>query len=403
MILLRAYATIWDFIHAVFGFNFIEFFNSIFGTNVQSMPPNTYGFMMALAFLVGIYLARNELARKTKLGIFPRETKEIVIGSGIIASDVITYATLGFFLGLKIIGIILDPSAFNTNAQNYLLSLQGSIIGGLFFGAFFGGYMAYGQWKTKKTQPEKKLISNNIEDRIGDVLIIAMIGGVLGSKLLDALDNPESMSEFLANPIGSLTSGLSILGGLFTVSLLLIGYAFKNKIKVLPFIDSLAPPFFLAYAIGRLGCQFSGDGCWGIPTTGLSKPAFLPDFLWGNTYDHNVNRDGVLIPGCNESYCMKLAEPHLPTPLYETLFVTILFFILWRIRKRLTIYPGAITGLFLVFNGVERFLIEFVRINNKYSYFGLELSQAQFMSILMIIVGTGLTLWTFRQKSMANP
>ena len=386
MLLLRAYASIWDFV------------NSILGTNIPSIPPNTYGFMMAMAFIVGIYLARNELARKTQLGIFPKAGKEILVGQGIVISEVLLYFTFGFFLGLKVVGIFLNVDLFVANPQGFLLSMQGSIAGGILFGLLMGGYTVYEQWKNKKSQPEKKLISNNIEDRIGDVLIIAMIGGVLGSKLLDAIDNPESMSEFLSNPIGSLTSGLSILGGLFTVSILLIVYALKNNIKVFPFIDSLSPPFFLAYAIGRLGCQFSGDGCWGISTAGLTKPSFIPDFLWGNIYAHNVNREGVLIPGCTEPYCMKLAEPHLPTPLYETIFVTILFLILWKLRKKLTIYPGAITGLFLIFNGLERFLIEFVRINTKYTYFGFNLSQAQYMSMFMILVGTGMMFWAIKKN-----
>jgi phosphatidylglycerol:prolipoprotein diacylglycerol transferase len=387
MLLLRAYASIWDFV------------NTIFGTNIPSMPPNTYGFMMAMAFIVGVFLARNELARKTKLGIFPRATKEIYEGQGIILGDVLLYALIGFFLGLKIIGFYLDSSSFLANPQRYIISMQGSMQGGLLVAAVIGGLAIYNQWKNKKNPPEKKIVSNNIEDRIGDVLVICMIGGVLGSKLLDTIDSPETLSDFLSDPIGSLTSGLSVLGGLFTVSILLIGYAIKNKIKVLPFIDSLSPPFFIGYAVGRLGCQFSGDGCWGISTMGLTKPAFLPDFLWGSTYDHNVNREGVLIPGCNEDYCMKLAEPHLPTPLYETIFVCLLFLILWSLRKRLTFHPGAISGLFLVFNGMERFLIEFVRINNKYNYFGFELSQAQYMSIFMILIGTGLTIWAMRHKT----
>jgi prolipoprotein diacylglyceryl transferase len=386
MILLRAYASIWDFV------------NSILGTNIPSIPPNTYGFMMAMAFIVGIYLARKELARKTELGFFPKETKEILVGQGIVLSEVLLYGAFGFFLGLKVIGIVSNFDLFIADPQGFLLSMQGSLAGGILFGLVMGGYTAYDQWKNKKSQPIKKIVSNNIEDRIGDILIIAMIGGVLGSKLLDAIDNPESMSEFLSNPIGSLTSGLSVLGGLFTVSILLIIYAYKNKIKVFPFVDSLSPPFFLAYAVGRLGCQFSGDGCWGISTAGLTKPFFLPDFLWGNTYAHNVNRDGVLIPGCTEPYCMKLAEPHLPTPLYETIFVTILFLILWKLRKKFTFYPGAITGLFLIFNGLERFLIEFVRINNKYNYFGLNLSQAQFMSIFMILVGSCMMLWAIKMN-----
>jgi len=382
MLYWRAYASVWDFI------------NSILGTSIPSIPPNTYGFFLALAFIVGIFLARNELARKTKLGIFPKGEKEIEIGRGIVWADVLIYFALGYFLGLKIIGYFIDNSSFFANPQEYILSLQGSKLGGV-LGAFaMAGYIAYSQFKEKKETVVKKIIPNNIEDRIGDVLVIAMVGGVLGSKLMDAFDNPQSMSDFLANPIGSLTSGLSVLGGLLAVTILLIIYAIKNKIKVLPFVDSLSPPFFFAYAIGRLGCQFSGDGCWGIPSTHLTKPSFLPDFLWGNTYPHNVNREGIPIPNCTEPYCSVLTEPHLPTPLYETIFVTFLFLILWKLRKKLTNFYGAITGIFLLFNGLERFLIEFVRINTKYSYFGLMLSQAQYVSLGMIFIGAVLAYWS---------
>lgn len=391
MIILRAYATIWDF------------FNSIFGTDIPSMPPNTYGFMLAIAFIVGIHLAKKELARKTALGIFPKATKKIWIGKGLEWSDILIYTVFGFVLGLKIGGFFVEKAKFLANTQDYILSTQGSIFGGIIGGLLFGGYVAYIQWKEKLKTPIEKSVSNNIEDRIGDLLIISMVGGVLGSKILDAIDNPASMAEFLTNPLGSLTAGLSILGGLIVVSFLLVFYAWKNKIPILPFTDSLAPPFFIAYAVGRLGCQFSGDGCWGISVQGLTKPSFLPDFLWGNTYAHNVNRDGnLLITGCKEAYCNELTEPHLPTPLYETIIVTILFLIIWKFRKRWTNYYGAITGLFLVFNGIERFLIEFVRVNTKYNYFGLDFSQAQYVSMVMILIGGSLMYWTFFIRKIAS-
>lgn len=387
MILCRAYATVWDFV------------NSVFGTHIPSVIPNTYGFFMALAFLTGIYIARKELARKTQLGIFEKGTKQIIIGEGIIWQEVFIFGLFGFILGLKLFGIITEYDVFVKDAQNYILSLEGSGLGAIIGFLAFGGYIAYMQNKEKLTPPEHRIVSNNIEDRIGDVLIISMIGGVVGSKLMDAYDNPESMADFIANPIASLTSGLSVLGGLLTVSILLIYYAWKNKIKILPFIDSLSPPFFLSYAIGRLGCQFAGDGCWGISTEGLTQPSWLPNFLWGNYYPHNVNQFGVPINNCTEPFCMILPEPHLPTPIYETIFVSILFFILWSLRKKWTKFHGAITGLFLVFNGLERFIIEFVRINNKYPMLGMNYTQAQYISIGMIIIGAALCIWAlFIQK-----
>lgn len=382
MIICRAYATIWDFV------------NATFGTHISSVPPNTYGFFMAIAFITGIYIAKKELTRKTELGIFEKATKNILIGKGIDWQELPMYGAFGFIIGLKLGGFFVEKELFIRDAQAYILSFQGSVFWGLIGAILVAGYIAFVQNKEKLDPPVLKEVSNNIEDKIGDILIISMIGGVIGSKLMDAIDNPESMADFLSNPIASLTSGLSVLGGLLTVSILLIIYAWKNKIKVLPFVDSLSPPFFLSYAIGRLGCQFAGDGCWGISTAGLTQPSWLPDFLWGNTYPHNVNRDGIQIENCFEPYCMVMPEPHLPTPLYETIFVSFLFLILWSLRKSWTKYPGAITGLFLVFNGVERFLIEYVRVNTKYNYFGLDLSQAQYISMGMILIGAALCFWS---------
>lgn len=382
MLILRAFASIWDF------------FNYLFGTNFLSLPPQTYGFFMALAFVVGILFSRRELARKTGLGIFPKGTRIVETGKGVVWTDVLLYSAIGYFFGLKAWGIYLDKSAFLASPQDYFLSMKGAPTGGIFLALLLGGYIVYKQRKEKLPEVKKEVQPYNVEDRIGDVLIIGMVGGVLGSKILDAFDNPASMSDLLANPIGSLTSGLSVLGGLWLVSILLVYYAWRNKIKILPFLDSLSPPFFLAYAIGRLGCQFAGDGCWGISTVGLAKPSWLPDFLWGNTYAHNVNRDGVPISDCREPYCMVLPEPHLQTPLYETIVVTLLFLILWRLRKPLTPFYGAMTGLFFIFNGLERFGIEFIRINTKYDQFGFELSQAQYMSICMLLIGGGLMIWS---------
>ena len=381
MILLRAYASIWDFI------------NSIFGTHILSMPPQTYGFFMAIAFIVGVTVAQKELKRRTDAGIFSRGTKEIIEGDKVQWQDVLLYALFGYFLGLKALGIYLNEALFSANPQEYLISLQGSNLGGIIGAALLGGYVYYQQKKKELAQPITKTISYNAEDRMGEILMLAMAGGILGSKILDAFDNPASMRELLANPIGSLTSGLSVLGGLWLAALLLIIYARRNKLHILPFADALSPAFFIAYAVGRLGCQFSGDGCWGIPSNPFVKPSFIPDFLWGSTYAHNVNREGNLMLNCLEPYCTILPEPHFPTPLYETLMVSVLFGIIWMSRKYLTPSFGAITGLFLIFNGLERFLIEFIRENHKYNYFGFEFSQAQYISLIMILLGAMLVYW----------
>lgn len=70
--------------------------------------------------------------------------------------------------------------------------------------------------------------------------------------------------------------------------------------------DSLAIVFILANGIGRIGCQVSGDGDWGLVNP-HPKPSFIPQFMWANTYPHNII-DGVPIVGCMEQHCMQLPE-----------------------------------------------------------------------------------------------
>jgi prolipoprotein diacylglyceryl transferase len=381
MLYLRAYATIWDFV------------NDIFGTNIISMPPNTYGLLLAIAFMVGIYFARQELKRRTDLGIFDKNSKEITIGKAPQISDLIVPFLFGFFVMLKLFGYIQEPEVFRMDPQSYILSIQGNKLMALLGGLAMAIYEYFKIKKAQKTPPVVQNIPYNVEDRIFDILLLAVVGGILGSKLMDAIDNPASMQELLTNPIQSLASGLSILGGLWLAALLIIIYGKKNKINLWALTDSLAPSFFIAYAVGRLGCQFSGDGCWGIPSAGFSKPAFVPDFLWGNTYAHNVNNEGIPMMDCSGMFCSVLPEPHFPTPLYEFIMVTILFLFIWKIRKSWTKYLGAITGLFMIFNGLERFLIEFIRENTKYTYFGFSLSQAQYISFFMMLIGAGIVVW----------
>jgi phosphatidylglycerol:prolipoprotein diacylglycerol transferase len=90
---------------------------------------------------------------------------------------------------------------------------------------------------------------------------------------------------------------------------------------------------------------------------------------------------------------MELTEPHFPTPIYEALMVSVLFLILWAVRKRITFHFGSMTGLFMIFNGLERFLIEFIRVNTKYTFLGMNLSQAQYISLGMILAGIVIMIW----------
>ena len=166
--------------------------------------------------------------------------------------------------------------------------------------------------------------------------------------------------------------------------------------------DTAAPALMLGYGTGRIGCQLSGDGDWGIVNT-LAKPdwmSFLPDWVWKYNYPHNVIGEGVPIPGCEGKYCYQLAEAVFPTPLYESVACILLFFVLWSVRKR-TMIPGMIFFLYLILNGIERFLVESIRVNSKYQVGDFTFTQAQLISTLLFLTGViGVIYLGKRKKSL---
>jgi len=81
--------------------------------------------------------------------------------------------------------------------------------------------------------------------------------------------------------------------------------------------DAVAPALMLGYAVGRLGCQISGDGDWGIPADMALKPGWLPAWLWAQTYANNIFGAAIAPPGV------------YPTPIYETLLSLAAFGVLW--------------------------------------------------------------------------
>ena len=167
-----------------------------------------------------------------------------------------------------------------------------------------------------------------------------------------------------------------------------------------------------------MGCQFAGDGDWGIDNL-TPKPGWLswaPDWVWAFRYPGNVlgkqfdpeTREFITRPieNCfnpNPDYCYELINPVYPTPFYEILMSLSIFALLWFVlRKRMTI-AGQLSGVYLMLNGVERFLIEKIRINTKYVLFGAEITQAEIISGLMILAGAtlfGLVTW---KKWRINP
>ena len=372
-------------------------FKDLFGVELPFLKIfQTFGFFVAIAFLAAAYVLTIELRRREKLGWLHGVPDVIEVGKPASTGELIWNGVLGFLLGFKGIGGILSKEAVSQDLQGFLFSAQGSWVAGLIVAALLV-WLKYDNRKKKTLpQPKKETIVVMPHQRVPDFTVMAAIAGLIGAKIFHNLEN---WNDFVQDPIGSLVSfsGLTFYGGLIVAAIVIIRYANKKQINTFHLIDSAAPALMLAYGVGRMGCQFAGDGDWGIVNTHPNPFSWLPDWAWAFSYPHNVVNEGIPIPGCDGRYCRMLELPVYPTPLYEIIACLLLFAVLWSIRKKVTV-PGVIFGIYLILNGIERFFIEKIRVNTRYSIFGFHPTQAEIISTLMVI-GGALLIWYSRRKA----
>ncbi len=374
---------------------FSDLLNDLLGTSF-CLPVQTFGFFVAMAFIAAWTVLRHELIRKSAAGLFSIRKMKVQTGGPLPISEVGYAALLWGVVGYKLGPVVTNNSIFCSRPQDALLSLQGDFWIGLVAAAIAAllKYREYQQQKNTKTVTTE--VEVGAEESLGTVTMIAAIGGILGAKIFHNLEN---LSDFMQDPIGALLSfdGLTFYGGLIVASVAIIWHLRKNNIPLLPYLDAAGPALMLAYGVGRMGCQFSGDGDWGIVNE-AAKPgwlSWLPDWAWAYTYPQNVIREGVPIPGCVGDFCFQLPLPVYPTPLYEVVMAISLALILWMLRKYILV-PGRLFAIYLMFNGLERFLIEKIRVNTTSSFMGVHVTQAEIISSLLIL--GGLVMY-FRLKS----
>lgn len=374
-------------------------FKDIFGVELEGLKLiNTFGFFVAIAFIVAAWILTLELKRKQQQGLFTFTEEKIMIGEPAGIGELFVNGLLGFIFGYKLIGAFTIPDAL-ADPQSFILSPRGNFLTGMIVALIFGGIKWWEKRKQQLDKPEERIVRIWPQDRVGDIVIYAALFGFLGAKIFHNLEN---WNEFAKDPIGSLISfsGLTFYGGLICAGVAIIWYAKKHKIVPIHLVDAMAPTMMLGYALGRVGCQVSGDGDWGIVNTNPKPFSWLPDFLWGYTYPHNVINEGVAIPGCTGPYCSQLPLPVYPTALYEVLMCLVLFAILWLLRKKVKV-PGQLFGIYLVMNGAERFLIEKIRVNTKYDIL-FNPTQAELISLFLLISGIAFIFYTsrsYKQKS----
>ncbi len=201
-----------------------------------------------------------------------------------------------------------------------------------------------------------------------EITFSALIGGIVGARAYYLIEKAGSLHGSLLGNIFS-GSGLVWYGGAIGGAIGVIGWMRWRGVLELQMLDMCATALTLGYAIGRIGCQVSGDGDYGIRST-------LPTSM---SYPHGTvpTPPGVTV---------------LPTPIYETATMCLLAYGLWRLRDR--VRPGVVFALYLVGSGTERLLIEFIRRNKEIL---LGLTGPQLESVVLIVIGAS-WLWLMARR-----
>lgn len=366
-------------------------FKDLFGVEWKFLRfVNSFGFFVAIAFIVAAVVLANELRRKSKQGLFQPTEMQVMVGQPATMLDLVLNFLLGFLLGFKIIALFVMDNSATEDPQAFIFSTLGNWPLGIGLGLFFAGWKWWEKNKQKLDKPEKRTVRIWPHDRVGEITILALVFGLLGAKLFDIFEN---WSDFLKRPSDYIFSakGLTFYGGLICAALAIWWYARKHKIGFWHINDAMAPTMMIAYSIGRIGCQVSGDGDWGINNTSPKPFSWMPDWFWSYTYPHNVNEVGVKMANCTDTkFCNELPVPVFPTPLYEVLVCFILFLVIWSLRKKFKV-PGTLFGFYLMLNGLERFFIEKIRVNTTTEIFGVKVTQAEIISSFLFI--SGLVIW----------
>jgi prolipoprotein diacylglyceryl transferase len=235
------------------------------------------------------------------------------------------------------------------------------------------------------------------------VVAYVAIAGIVGAKIWHIIDTPADRNiDFISNAQGFFNTlqavfywfrgGFAWFGGFVAGITTLLLIARKNGINLLTMLDLSSPAAAIGYAVGRIGCLTSGDGDYGMPT-------HLP---WGMAFPNGTEPTTGINGICLRSGWPENCAVH-PTPIYEFIVMMLVFWYIWRRGRRALqhpLAPGVIVGEFLILSGLERFFVEFLRINPRI-IFGM--SNAQFTALLSIVAGIVLLVIVRRRFRKVDP
>jgi phosphatidylglycerol---prolipoprotein diacylglyceryl transferase len=186
------------------------------------------------------------------------------------------------------------------------------------------------------------------------LILAGAVGGIVGARLywfFEHLGDASLIDSFSG-------AGFTWYGGVLGGAAAVLFVARQRGVPLEALLGAAAPALALGYGVGRVACQLAGDGTYGVAS----------DLPWAMSYPHGE---------------VPTTERVHPTPIYETLASLLIFAVLWRLRTRMA--PVRLFALYLVLAGLERFLIEFIRLNDEVA---LGLTPPQLFALAMVAAGT---------------
>jgi len=237
---------------------------------------------------------------------------------------------------------------------------------------------------------------------IDDILFYGVLGTILGGRLGYVVFYKSSF--YFAHPLDIFKvweGGMSFHGGMLGVITAMILFAWQRKRTWLQVTDFVAPMVPLGLAAGRFGNFINGE-LWGRVTN--------PNAPWAMLFQNASPDDAVWLakhPDLDAQWHLReifdryQMLPRHPSQLYEIALEGFALFIVMWLMSRKPRPAGAISAVFLIGYGIARFTVEFAREPDDYlGLLAANLSMGQWLSLPMIIVGTGILIWSYKRARM---
>lgn len=220
------------------------------------------------------------------------------------------------------------------------------------FGAMMAVAALVGVWIFRQ-----ELRRSNLPESAVDAAVAGVLGGLVGAKLLWVIEHrhEEPFTQLLFS-----RGGLSWFGGLVGGIVAGLTVMAWRRLPVIRVLSAATPALAIGHAIGRIGCFLVGDD--------YGRPTSLP---WAVAFPQGLP---------------PTVERVHPTQLYEAMVLVPIAWMLFRLRRERA-DDRFVLGCYLVVTSVVRFLIEFIRVNQRVA---LSLTVAQWACVGLLVVGAWL-------------